>query len=638
MRGNGCSSHIECRKVEAPKLSGRNTNINRRERRAALTRGPAAGAAPASIPELTAEASRARHEGRPAKSEELCRRILSRDPAHPPSLNLLGLINQDSGRHRQAVKMFLKAIDVDDLNAASHYNVASSYQFLGQGGSAAAHFKKAIALGMSDKNLEDFILQNPDIAARVNRTMANTTVPLAMQYSSDREMAAIANDIFLQCALQSKLIRGVPLELFLTDLRAKLLGLAAGETIASAKIGGDVAGLFCALAQQCFINEYVYAYGDDEMQQACRLRELLLQGMAAGGGISVMLLAAVAAYFPLYSLGPAPSLLAAQWPDYAVDLLRQQVREPLDEAEDRPSIAALTAIDDPVSLEVMQQYAQNPYPRWTTSLLGALADGEKRGRDGPADSGRPQACEDILIAGCGTGQHAFHVAERWPAARILAVDMSLASLAYARRKTREARLHNVEYAQADILKLATIGKTFDRIEAVGVLHHLANPKLGWRILLSLLKPNGVLRVGLYSTAARRSIAEARALIAERGYRATPEGIRALRRTIIRNRHDRRWSLLLATADDFYSMSGGRDLFFNVMEHTFTVPDLAALLAEFGLSFLGFELDADVVNKFQQRYPSAGALTDLDCWNAFEMSNPQIFRNMYVFSVRRNAID
>jgi hypothetical protein len=155
-------------------------------------------------------------------------------------------------------------------------------------------------------------------------------------------------------------------------------------------------------------------------------------------------------------------------------------------------------------------------------------------------------------------------------------------------------------------------------------------------LLSLLKPNGVLRVGLYSTAARRSIAEARALVAEHGYRATPEGIRALRRTIIHNRHEQRWNLLLATADDFYSMSGCRDLFFNVMEHTFTVPDITALLAEFGLSFLGFELDAEVVNKFQQRYPAAGALTDLDCWNAFERSNPQTFRNMYVFSVRRNA--
>jgi len=73
-----------------------------------------------------------------------------------------------------------------------------------------------------------------------------------------------------------------------------------------------------------------------------------------------------------------------------------------------------------------------------------------------------------------------------------------------------------------------------------------------------------------------------------------EGIRALRRTIIGNRHEQHWNVLLATADDFYSMSGCRDLFFNVMEHTFTVPDIAALLAEFGLSFLGFELDADVV--------------------------------------------
>ena len=161
-----------------------------------------------------AEASRAHHRGLSAKAEELCRRILSRDPAHPPSLNLLGLVNQASGRHRQAVKMFLKAIDADEPNAACHYNVASSYQLLGQGNAAAEHFKRAIALGMSDKNLEDFILQNPDIAARVNRTMANANVPLGKDAPSEREVAAIAKDIFLQCALQSKLVRGVPLELF----------------------------------------------------------------------------------------------------------------------------------------------------------------------------------------------------------------------------------------------------------------------------------------------------------------------------------------------------------------------------------------------------------------------------------------
>jgi 2-polyprenyl-3-methyl-5-hydroxy-6-metoxy-1,4-benzoquinol methylase len=597
--------------------------MNRRERRAAKAHGRAASASPTEIAALMAEASRARREGRPAQAEELCQRVLSAAPDYPPSLNLLGLIKQASGHHRQAVRMLAKAVDADGQNAACHYNLASSYQALGQREAAATHFKRAIALGMSDKNVEDFILQNPDIAARVNRT-ANATVPSGTPSLGRHEIAAIAKDIFLQCALQSKLIRGVPLELFLTDLRSALLEVAGSDT--TTKIDDAEAELFCALAEQCFINEYVHACSDQDVQRAGRLRDLLLQKLSAGESVSVLLLAAVAAYCPLSSLAAAPSLLAAKWPDYAAVLLRQQVREPLEEAQDRPAIPAFTPIDDPVSIEVMTQYDQNPHPRWTNHPIAA----------GAGDGDQSDASAEILIAGCGTGQHAFDMAERSPGARILAVDMSLTSLAYARRKTREAKLHNIDYAQADILKLATIGRSFDRIESVGVLHHLAEPKLGLRILLSLLKPDGILRIGLYSTAARRSIAEARAIVAERGYGATPDGIRALRQTIIRNRHEQRWNLLLSTADDFYSMSGCNDLFFNVMEHTFTIPDIAALLEEHRLSFLGFELDDDVLDKFRSQYPAADALTDLDSWHAFETKNPYTFRHMYVFSVRRHG--
>ena len=65
---------------------------------------------------------------------------------------------------------------------------------------------------------------------------------------------------------------------------------------------------------------------------------------------------------------------------------------------------------------------------------------------------------EILIAGCGTGLHVSQVAHRYPSARILAVDMSLPSLAYARRKIREAGLRNVECVQADILRLGAIGR------------------------------------------------------------------------------------------------------------------------------------------------------------------------------------
>ena len=79
-----------------------------------------------------------------------------------------------------------------------------------------------------------------------------------------------------------------------------------------------------------------------------------------------------------------------------------------------------------------------------------------------------------------------------------------------------------------------------------------------------------MRVGLYSEAARRSIVEARALIAERGFPATAEGIRALRQTIIKGQDEPRWKSLVRTVD-FYSMSGCRDVFFHVMEHRFTIP-------------------------------------------------------------------
>jgi 2-polyprenyl-3-methyl-5-hydroxy-6-metoxy-1,4-benzoquinol methylase len=441
-------------------------------------------------------------------------------------------------------------------------------------------------------------------------------------------LAEIANDIFLQSALQTTTIRGATLELFLTQLRSALLRLADADIFEAGDIDDNVVSLFCALAQQCFLNEYVYGQTDQEIQRASRLRDILLRGLSAGSEISPLLLAAVGAFFPLHSLPSAKSLLAHEWPAHAADLLRQQVAEPLQEAEDARAIPALTAVEDQTSLQVMRQYEESPYPRWVVNPLAGFG-GKLRAERSDADT----LSEEILIAGCGTGEHPFDVAQKSPGARILAVDLSRPSLAYARRKTREEGLRNVEYAQADILQLGTIGRSFDRIEAVGVLHHLADPKAGWRVLLSLLRSNGLMRIGLYSETARRPLVEAQAIIAKEGYRATSDDIRALRQRIIRERDDARWNLLLSTVD-FYSMSGCRDILFNVMEHRFTVPQIAACLDELGLSFLGFELDPKTIETFREQHLGAEALVNLDYWSAFERDNPQTFRNMYMFSVRR----
>jgi hypothetical protein len=96
-----------------------------------------------------------------------------------------------------------------------------------------------------------------------------------------------------------------------------------------------------------------------------------------------------------------------------------------------------------------------------------------------------------------------------------------------------------------------------------------------------------------------------------------------------------WKSLVQTVD-FYSMSGCRDMFFNVMENRLTIPDIKAFLDNEGLSFLGFELDPKVIEKFKHQNLGDDALTNLDAWEIFEAANPQTFLNMYVFSICRKG--
>jgi SAM-dependent methyltransferase len=608
--------------------------MNRSQRRAFARGKGAAGPASADAAALMDEAVLAYRQGQRGQAAAICKQILARAPEHAGALNLAGILHQGSDNHRLAVKMLEKALAQNGLDAACHYNIATSYQALGQPSPSAAHFKKAIALGLSGRDVEQFLQQNEIISRHVRQIIDDKPgPPIGRQDGFDADdLASIAANSFLRCALQTNIIRGVPLEFFLTSLRSALLRRALADTADPGKVEDDMIALFCALAQQCFLNEYVFAQSADEARKANRLREALSQKLSAGSEIAPALLAAVAAYFPLHALPEAKSLLVESWADDAGDLVRQQVREPLEEAGDERAIPALTPITDKVSQDVRDQYEENPYPRWTLNPLADFAGAIRE--QAQAGGGGADHAQSILIAGCGTGEHPLDVAQKLPQAHLLAVDLSLASLAYARRKTREEGVTNVEYAQADILNLRGIGRTFDRIESVGVLHHLADPKAGWRVLLSLLAPNGVMRVGLYSDAARRSIVEARELVARRGYQATADGIRALRQDIIRDREDPRWRLVVTTVD-FYSLSGCRDMFFNVMEHRLAIPEIAAFLDEQKLSFLGFELDPETIKKFGEQHPGAQALMNLDDWHSFESANPATFRNMYVFSIRKN---
>jgi SAM-dependent methyltransferase len=451
---------------------------------------------------------------------------------------------------------------------------------------------------------------------------------IARDATDDLALEPLCANPLLGCLLENALVADVALERLLTAARATLLR-AADDTAWSS----DQLAFCCALARQCFINEYVLAQSPDEAARVERLQHDL-----AAPALPHQL-ALLACYRPLHTLPACEQLLAQTWPAPVTALLAQQIREPAAEARLAAALPQLTPIDDAVSLQVQQQYEESPYPRWVKppppshpapidqfiALSFPYPDlpYRKLGSRDPLD---------ILVAGCGTGQQLFDLAQRLANPRILAVDLSRTSLAFARRQVEAAGLANIEFGQADLLRLGALGRSFDLIDCGGVLHHLGDPLAGWSVLRSLLRPGGVMRISLYSELARHRVVVAHRYIAERGYGRTADEIRRFRQDIfaLPAGHPLR---PLAQAPDFFSTSDCRDLLFHVQEHRFSVPQIAAFLDTAGLDCLGFEADQRSLSRYDAQFPHDRARADLANWHVFEQANPTTFRGMYQFWVQ-----
>ena len=234
---------------------------------------------------------------------------------------------------------------------------------------------------------------------------------------------------------------------------------------------------------------------------------------------------------------------------------------------------------------------------------------------------------EVLIAGCGTGQHSLGTSARFKDSNVLAIDLSLSSLAYAQRKTDEFGIKNIKYMQADILDLGKINKQFDIIESAGVLHHMDNPMAGWKVLTDCLKPGGLMKIGLYSELAREHIVKIRDEISQQEIKASSREIRSFRDRLQRSKEAHHKPVIQSR--DFFSMSTVKDLLFHVQEYRFTIPEIKDQLNNLGLHFCGFEAN-EIISHFQRRNKDKDDLYDLDKWQAYEDANPRAFAGMYQF--------
>jgi SAM-dependent methyltransferase len=425
------------------------------------------------------------------------------------------------------------------------------------------------------------------------------------------DLDAVARDPLWLAFLSLCLNVEAAMEARLTSLRAALIARVGQGTVPA-----PLEPLTCALALQAFAGEYL-APGFDASDP-------LLQALSA----------------PLTALSPGPEVmerLAAIPGGLGSLLIKRTLDDLVVERRLARAFPTLTAADDPdaedaVSAAVRNQYELNPYPRWSepptpdqrtlASVITALP--------GVTD---PGPVRNLLIAGCGTGYEAIDLARTDPTLKITALDLSRPSLAYSARMATELGVRSIDFRQGDILNLESLEGAFDVAVSTGVLHHMDDPAAGLASVVRTLRPGGVLRLGLYSERARSAVRAAQSEIRARGLSATPDDIRAFRRIVL----DAPATSPLAplrTSDDFYSLSGCRDLVFHVQERAYDPAGLAELLAAAGLTLVGFDAPEEAMARFRERRgPTANAL-DLTLWDAVEADHPGLFAGMYHLWARK----
>jgi tetratricopeptide (TPR) repeat protein/2-polyprenyl-3-methyl-5-hydroxy-6-metoxy-1,4-benzoquinol methylase len=458
-------------------------------------------------------------------------------PDYVETYNNMGNALNGLGKHEEAIVSFNKAIGLKPNYAQAYNNLGIALNFLGRYEEAITSYNKAIELKLdyveAYENFSNVLthykpeffssqiagnyltILNLETVVRPNQ-IASSIIVLLKHHDTLKEAINLINQNELQdltselCTNLSKIplflkiielcpIPDLEIENLLIELRRKLL--IKRQTLSK---NDNLLSFQSSLALQCFTNEFVYGETEEETAAVKVLEAMLQKSFFSKETLSPYDIACLASYRSLHNypwindLAPSPGL---------APLLKRQVIEVNQEQDLQKNIPRLNPITDDVSLAVRNQYEENPYPQWINTRIGAkpitiaqlvsklelcLTNNANQFSESP----------QVLIAGCGTGQHSLNAASRFKNSYVTAIDLSLSSLSYAKRKTKEFGVTNIDYMQADILDLGILNKQFDIVESAGVLHHMADPVAGWKVLTDCLKPGGLMKIGLYSELAR----------------------------------------------------------------------------------------------------------------------------------------
>lgn len=264
--------------------------------------------------------------------------------------------------------------------------------------------------------------------------------------------------------------------------------------------------------------------------------------------------------------------------------------------------------------------------RWHWGAVHAFCTGQA------AD---PDQSVRILDAGCGTGVSTEYLAHLNPQAEIVALDISPGALSIAQERCRRSLppqwgSDRLQFHHLSLYDVAQLPGTFQLINSVGVLHHLADPQRGLQALSQKLAPGGFLHIFVYSELGRREIQlmqEAiRILQPDRSdYKKSVQIGRELFATLppqnrLVQREKERWSLENHRDECF------ADMYVHPQEIDYSISSLRSLLDTTDLEFLGFSNPdhwnlAPLLEKSPDLSDRAGHLTPWERYRLREILDP-----------------
>lgn len=461
---------------------------------------------------------------------------------------------------------------------------------------------------------------------------------LEFKFELNQKGSAAHFDIIANCplflsALRLTLIKSEILEKLIMSMRHELLTISTQQ----GQISKSHIQLSQAISQYGQRNEYILPETEAETGMVNMLESVINQSLSQFGCTALdisgalLLLSMYKSWLQLEQFPKLMSWTSKDWPDetYQLRIWHDEVCK-----LEHYTFEKITPIPNCKENKVKSQYEQFPYPRWRTLDYKKNINYGIALRHEYKHVNFPQHLFDanlkILIAGCGTGRHALNVAKYFYGVEVLGIDISQNSLAYAKHMATEFDINNVEFKLADITKLPMLKEKFNIIECSGVLHHIRHYKKALHNLLNNLKPNGLIKISLYSRRTREPVTQVRSIFKQDKNSLDRHRVQVIRQAIMQsNLIDNK--IGITQSDDFYSMSGTVDMLFHEYEKHYTPLSIKQLCQEFNLTWLGFSnLSPKTKHDFLSFHGTKADMLDLKQWDEFEEQYPHTFSNMFQF--------